>query len=223
MTHILIAEDEQRIVTFLEKGLRAAGYLTTAVDSGRTALLLARSGSFDLVLLDLGLPELDGGEVLQRLRDEGSRVPVIVLTARDTVRDTVASLEGGADDYMAKPFQFAELLARIRLRLQPVESEPGNRLVVEAAGMSLDLRSRRVLVDGVATDLTAREFALLEVFLRHPDQVLSREQLLGQVWEAHVDPASNVVDVFVRALRRKIGQERIETVRGAGYRLRAQP
>lgn len=218
MTHILIAEDEQRIGSFLEKGLRGAGYLTTTTDSGRTALLLARSGSFDLLVLDLGLPDLDGSEVLQRLRDEGSDLPVIVLTARDSVQDTVASLEGGANDYMAKPFQFAELLARIRLRLQPVESTRPIS-VMEDCGLTLDLRTRRLRVDGRSIDLTAREFALVEVFLRHPDQVLTREQLLGEVWQAYVDPGSNVVDVFVRSLRRKIGPERIETVRGVGYRL----
>ncbi|WP_018157103.1 response regulator transcription factor [Demetria terragena] len=218
MTHILIAEDEERIGSFLEKGLRGAGYLTTTTDSGRTALLLARSDSFDLLVLDLGLPDLDGSQVLQRLRDEGSTLPVIVLTARDSVQDTVASLEGGASDYMAKPFQFAELLARIRLRLQEVEvARPIS--VVEDCGLALDLRSRRLRVDGRSVDLTAREFALMEVLLRHPDQVLTREQLLGEVWQAYVDPGSNVVDVFVRSLRRKIGAERIETVRGVGYRL----
>jgi DNA-binding response OmpR family regulator len=219
VTHILIAEDEERIGTFLEKGLRGAGYLTTTTDSGLTALLLARSGSFDLLILDLGLPEMDGSQVLQRLRDEGSQLPVIVLTARDSVQDSVASLEGGANDYMPKPFQFAELLARIRLRLQPVEPVGRPSSLVESAGLALDLRTRRLRVDGRSVDLTAREFALMEVFLRHPDQVLTREQLLGEVWQAYVDPGSNVVDVFVRALRRKIGPERIETVRGVGYRL----
>ncbi|MET0195673.1 MAG: response regulator transcription factor, partial [Rhodococcus fascians] len=160
-----------------------------------------------------------GFTVLRQLRGEGVSTPVVVLTARDSVRDTVAGLEGGANDYMTKPFQFAELLARVRLRLQDDVSIGAESSLV-LRDLSLDLRSRRAQIGDRVVDLTAREFALLEVFLRHADQVLSREQILGQVWGYDFDPASNVVDVYVRALRSKIGAERVETVRGMGYRLR---
>jgi DNA-binding response OmpR family regulator len=219
VSRILVAEDETRIAQFVEKGLRAAGHATTHAQDGETALMLARAGSFDLVLLDVGLPALDGFAVLRRLRGEGVRTPVIMLTARDGVEDTVAGLEGGANDYVTKPFQFAELLARIRLRLREEPPADGG-VLLRAGDLALDLRTRRVEVDGAVRDLSAREFSLLEVFLRHPGQVLSREQLLGQVWGYDFDPSSNVVDVLVRTLRAKVGAARIETVRGAGYRLR---
>ncbi|MDQ3470497.1 MAG: response regulator transcription factor [Actinomycetota bacterium] len=219
MTRILIAEDEERIVSFLEKGLRASGYTTVAVGSGNDALALARDDSFDLVLLDIGLPGLNGHEVLRSLRTRGEQLPVIMLTARDGVDDTVAGLEGGADDYMTKPFRFEELLARIRLRLREgITAEPS---VLLAGGVTLDLRSRRASVGDRVVELTAREFALMEVFLRHSGQVLSREQLLSHVWGYDFDPGSNVVDVYVRYLRRKLGDGVIETVRGMGYRQRA--
>ncbi len=217
MTRVLIAEDEERIVSFLQKGLRASGYSTVAVDTGLDAVALARDDSFDLLILDLGLPGLDGQEVLRRIRERGERMPVIILTARDGVEDTVTGLEQGADDYMTKPFRFEELLARIRLRMR---SDPQPETTVLAAGgVSLDLRSRRASVGSRVEELTAREFALLEVFLRHPGQVLSREQLLSHVWGYDFDPGSNVVDVYVRYLRRKIGEDMIQTVRGMGYRL----
>ncbi|MFD4403548.1 response regulator transcription factor [Nocardia sp. NPDC058499] len=219
MSRILIAEDDVHIVSFVGKGLRAAGYTTEHVGDGETALLMARSGAFDMVILDIGLPSMDGFTVLRRLRGEGVRTPVVVLTARDSVDDTVAGLEGGANDYMTKPFQFAELLARVRLRLQDDTTAGAPSASLSYNGIGLDLRARRVHVDGRTVDLTAREFGLLEVFLRHPDQVLSREQILGQVWGYDFDPASNVVDVYVRALRGKIGAQRLQTVRGMGYRL----
>lgn len=217
MSRILIAEDDVHIVSFVGKGLRAAGYTTEHVADGETALLMARSGVFDMVILDIGLPSMDGFTVLQQLRGEGVRTPVIVLTARDSVDDTVAGLEGGANDYMTKPFQFGELLARVRLRLNDDNVVAADS--VSHRDLSLDLRTRRVHVAGSSVDLTAREFALLEVFLRNPDRVLSREQILGRVWGYDFDPASNVVDVYVRALRGKIGTQRLQTVRGMGYRL----
>ena len=217
MTRVLIAEDEQRIVSFLQKGLRASGYSTVAVDTGPDAVALARDDAFDLLILDLGLPGLDGQEVLRRIRERGKRMPVIILTARDGVEDTVASLEQGADDYMTKPFRFEELLARIRLRMR---SDPLPETTVLTAGdVSLDLRTRRASIGSRVEELTAREFALLEVFLRHPGQVLSREQLLSHVWGYDFDPGSNVVDVYVRYVRRKLGDHVIQTVRGMGYRL----
>jgi two-component system, OmpR family, copper resistance phosphate regulon response regulator CusR len=222
MTHILIAEDEQRIASFIEKGLSANGFAVTTVANGRSAYDNAATGDFDLLILDIGLPELSGFEVLRRLRSEGHRVPVIVLTARSSVRDTVAGLEGGADDYMAKPFRFEELLARVRLRLTQSHSEDADT-VLSCGGLQLDLRTRRALVDGLTVDLSAREFALVETFLRHAGQVLSREQLLSQVWGYDHDPGSNVVDVYVRYLRRKLGADRFVTLRGMGYRLDALP
>lgn len=218
MSRILVAEDEQRIASFVEKGLRAAGYSTTVAEDGQTALLLASTGTFDLMVLDIGLPVMDGFSVLRRMRDNGDSTPVVILTARDSVNDTVAGLEGGANDYVTKPFQFAELLARIRMRLRDEPSE-GTSTILREGELTLDLRTRRVDVSGRRVELTAREFALLEVFMRHGGQVLSREQILGHVWGYDFDPSSNVVDVYVRALRTKVGSARIETVRGVGYRL----
>jgi len=215
MARILIAEDEPRIASFLEKGLRAHGYTTMTVDSGRMVASIARDRDFDLVILDLGLPDLDGLEALADIRRRGERIPVIILTARPDA--TVAGFETGADDYVTKPFRFDELLARIRTRLK---THPGDDLaVLEVGGVSLDVRTRRATVGGTEVELTAREFGMLETFMRHPDQVLSREQLLSQVWGYDFDPGSNVVEVYVRALRKKLGDDAIETVRGMGYRL----
>ncbi|TDD24943.1 response regulator transcription factor [Nonomuraea diastatica] len=219
MNRILIAEDESRIASFVEKGLRANGFVTAVVGDGVAAYDLACAGGFDLLILDIGLPLSDGFTVLRRLRESRVTMPVIILTARDSVSDTVAGLEGGADDYIAKPFAFEELLARVRLRLR-AERTP-EVTVLRVSDLSLDLRTRRAYVGDRAVDLSAREFALAEIFCRHPDQVLTREQLLSHVWGFDFDPGSNVVDVYVRYLRRKIGAERIETVRGAGYRMRA--
>jgi DNA-binding response OmpR family regulator len=219
LTRVLIVEDEERIVSFLEKGLRAHGFTTVAVGDGTSGAALARDEAFDLVVLDIGLPGMDGFEVLRTIRGRGERVPVIVLTARDGVDDTVAGLEQGADDYVTKPFRFEELLARIRLRLR--DDDAGESTVLTAGRVSLDLRTRRASVGGTPVELTAREFSLLATFLRNAGQVLSREQLLSNVWGYDFDPGSNVVDVYVRYLRRKLGEDVIETVRGMGYRLEA--
>ena len=217
MTRILIAEDEERISSFIDKGLRAAGYSTDVIVNGTEVLELALSGSCDLVLLDVGLPGIDGFEVLRRLRERNTALPVIMLTARTSTLDTVTGLDGGANDYMPKPFKFDELLARIRLRLR----DAGQLAVTSLSRgpIGLDLLTRRATVDGRTVDLSAREFALAEEFLTHPDQVLSREQLLSRVWGLDFDPGSNVVDVYVRYLRGKFGADAIETVRGMGYRL----
>lgn len=215
MNRILIAEDEERISDFIEKGLRAEGFQTHVVADGYSAVELARD--FDLLILDLGLPGLDGFSVLRRIRAERIELPIIILTARDAVEDTVAGLSGGADDYMRKPFSFDELLARVRLRLRSTAA--GESTILRVADLTLDVRTRRALVGEKTVDLTTREYALLEEFMRHPDQVLSRQQLLSRVWGFDFDPGSNVVDVYVRYLRNKLGTDRIETVRGAGYRL----
>jgi len=217
MSRILIAEDEARIASFVEKGLRAAGFAVTVTADGKAALAQAQSGQFDLLILDIGLPGRDGFDILQTLRGEGNPIAVIVLTARDSAADTVRGLEGGANDYMSKPFRFDELLARVRLRLN--DGQPGPIGSLQVRGLELDLLTRRISVEGTLQDLSAREFALAEEFMRHPNQVLSREQLLSRVWGLDFDPGSNVVEVYVRYLRAKIGADRIETVRGMGYRL----
>jgi DNA-binding response OmpR family regulator len=219
MTRILIAEDEERLAAFLEKGLRASGYTTTVVGDGAAASAMARDEDFDLVVLDLGLPGKHGLEVLRDLRETGNRLPVIVLTARGDPDDRVAGLEAGADDYVGKPFHFEELLARIRARLRG----DGGKLEADqlrVAGIVLDIRTRWASVGENTVELSAREFELLRTFLSHPNQVLSREQLLAHVWGYDYDPGSNVVDVYVGYLRRKLGTDRLETVRGVGYRFR---
>ena len=217
MSRILIAEDEPNIVRFLVRGLQAQGYTTATVADGESALHLAGTGEFDLMLLDVGLPGMDGFGVLAELRRRQVRLPIIVLTARSAPGDVVAGLDGGADDYMSKPFRLAELLARVRARLRPGHGR--EEFVLRNGDLGLDLRTRQAQVAGHTVDLSAREFALAEVFLRHPGQVLSREQLLSHVWGYDYDPGSNVVEVYVRYLRNKIGPSRIATIRGAGYRL----
>ena len=170
------------------------------------------------MLLDVGLPDIDGFEVLEQIRGQGVEMPVIMLTARTSVSDRVAGLEGGADDYVPKPFSFEELLARVRLRLREEAPVPGG-LTLTRGSLVLDLKSRRARVGERSVDLSAREFTLLETFMRNPGQVLSREQLLSAVWGIDFDGGSNVVDVYLSYLRQKIGKDRFETVRGMGYRL----
>ena len=218
MTQILIVEDEDRIASFIAKGLTAAGYVPIRAASVREGMNAVLTSDPALIVLDLGLPDGDGMELLEKMRDSGVSAPVIILTARRSLDDTVAGLEGGADDYMSKPFGFDELLARIRLRLR--QTGTGEATTIEQGPLVLDLRARTVQLDGKVIDLSSREFALAETLMRHPGQVLTREQLLSQVWGYDFDPGSNVVDVYVRYLRGKVGAEWIETVRGSGYRWR---
>jgi DNA-binding response OmpR family regulator len=217
--NVLIVEDEPRIATFVERGLKAEGFAVQVAGDGRTGLALACDEGVGLVILDLKLPELSGEQVLLQLRERRPDVPVIVLTAKDAVEDRVRNLNNGADDYVTKPFSFAELLARVHARLRSLDQRSSAEL--DVGGVRLDLRSRAARLDGREVALSAREFALLETFLRHPNQVLSQVQLMDQVWGYDFDPGSNVVEVYVGYLRRKLRKDLIETVRGAGYRLRA--
>ncbi|MBZ9640484.1 response regulator transcription factor [Streptomyces sp. PSKA30] len=214
--HLLIAEDEAHIASYLSERFDAHGFLTTVVTDGRMARRAAMSGRYDLMVLDIGLPGENGFTVISRLRTASSAIPVIILTARDTVADTVTGLEGGADDYMTKPFSFEELLARVRLRLRLRESDSS---VLRRAGIDLETRTHQAYVDGRITQLSAREAALLEHLMRNAGSVLSREDLLCDVWGYEASEGSNIVDVYVRYLRRKLGASRITTVRGRGYRL----
>jgi DNA-binding response OmpR family regulator len=221
MNRILIAEDEPRIVAFLEKGLRASGFTTAVATDANQVISMALGDNFDLLLLDLGLPGKDGLSVIEELRGQGAKIPIIILTARDDIHDKVAGLEGGADDYMTKPFRFEELLARIRLRLRTQQGLAIKEdMELKVGEVILNLRTRKVQVAGKEVELSAREFILLETLLRHRGQVMSREQLLDRVWGYDYDPGSNIVDVYVGYLRKKLGSHLIETFRGMGYRLR---
>ncbi len=217
MTRILVAEDERGIASFIVKGLTANGYTATVAADGETALWQACSGEFDLVVLDLGLPRRDGLSILHELRAKQNSIPVIILTAREGVDTLVTGLDAGADDYISKPFRFDELLARIRSRLR-TSREP-EVSTVRFRDVVVDLKARRVERGGKPVELTAREFVLLTTFLDHPAQVLSRQQLLSHVWGYDFEGGSNVVDVYVGYLRRKLGAGLIVTARGLGYRL----
>jgi len=217
MSRILIAEDEAGIASFIVKGLTADGHTSTVAKDGNEAFAAGRSGAFDLIVLDLGLPGRDGLSVLRELRSEGIEIPVIILTARDTIDDLVGGLDSGADDYIAKPFRFDELLARIHTRLRAPHRPQATTL--RHGDVVLDVATRRVERAGKSVELTAREFLLAETFLTHPGQVLSRQQLLSRVWGYDFDGGSNIVDVYVGYLRRKLGPDLITTARGTGYRL----
>jgi DNA-binding response OmpR family regulator len=222
MHRILIAEDEPRIAAFIEKGLRSNGFIPSIASDAHEALQMAQEGMIDLLILDLGLPGENGLYVLEQLRGQGENFPIIILTARDDIRDKIAGFEGGADDYLTKPFRFEELLLRIkaRLRSSSAAGQAQEEMLLECANIRLDLRTRKVKVAEDWLELPAREFTLAEVFFRHPGQVLSREQLLDRVWGYDYDPGSNIVDVYVGYLRKKLGNNLIETVRGMGYRLK---
>lgn len=218
MPQILIAEDDPLVGSFIERGLRASGMSTVLVADGHQAQQLGVTGEFDLVVLDIALPRREGFHVLQHLRAHGAELPVLVLTGQPDRRDAVACLDNGADDYMTKPFRLEELLARIRACLR--KRGASEQRILEAGAIRLDLLSRRVTVDGTLITVTGREFAMLQMFVSHPDHVLSREQLLADVWGYDFDPNTNVVAVHISNLRGKLGSHVIETVRGFGYRLR---
>jgi two-component system, OmpR family, response regulator len=212
--NVLLVEDEDRIASFIQKGLATRGFEVRRVASGGE-VADAVDGN-DVVVLDLGLPDVDGLEVLTRLRENGVPTPVVILTARGEVEDRVSGLDLGADDYLPKPFSIEELAARLRARMRVRASEA---TTLRADGIELDLVARRVSADGVSVELTAREFALLETLMREPDRTFSREELLDAVWGLTFDPRSNLVDVYVRYLRRKLGHRAIRTVRGVGYEM----
>jgi DNA-binding response OmpR family regulator len=219
---ILVIEDERTLAGFIEQALRAEGHAVTVAHDGENGELLAVTGDYALVLLDLTLPGKGGLEVLDTIRARLPQLPVIVLTARAAVEQKVQGLDRGANDYVTKPFSFEELLARVRAHLRgPTQRESS---VLEAADIRVDLRTRRVERDGHEVHLTAREFEVLAYLMRHPDQVLSREQILNAVWGFDFDPGTKVLEVYVGYLRRKLGgaggPDPIETVRNVGYRLR---
>ncbi len=222
--HILIAEDETRIARFMYKGLTANGYTCTIVSDGIEALDYASTGDADLLILDVGLPRMDGFTVLRNLRDMGVTLPIIMVTARTAVEDTVQGFETGANDYITKPFRFEELLARVRVRIaEPAPPSEAAASTLSCGDLSLDLRNRVASISRGGTtetaELSSREFGLATVFLENPNQVLTREQLLSKVWGYDFDGSSNIVDVYVKALRSKLGASRFVTVRGAGYKL----
>src|SRR5436190_9538188 len=218
LVNVLVVQDEPQIASFIKRGLEAEGFAVQVACDGAEGLRLMKQYDFDLIVLDLVLPTLSGEEVLTRLRDGGSSIPVIVLTAKDAISDRVANLDAGADDYVTKPFSLAELLARIRARLRAADQNVST--TISRAGVTLDVHTRHVLIEGRSVELTSREFALLETMMQHPGQVLAQPQLIDQVWGYDHDTRSNVVEVYVGYLRKKLRPDVVETVRGAGYRFR---
>jgi DNA-binding response OmpR family regulator len=217
---VLIVEDDPAITRFLKRGLAAEGHQSISADNGQDGVLMAADESVDFVLLDIMLPGMDGQEALRRIRARRPGVPVLMLTARDEVRDKVSALDGGADDYLTKPFDLEELSARMRALVRRADQPEGSR--IEVGDLKMDLRSHRVWRGEKSVELSSREFALLEYFVRHLGQVLSRQQILSAVWDYAFDPGSNVVDVYVSYLRNKLDRQSepslISTVRGTGYR-----
>jgi len=222
---VQVVEDEVKMAGLLKRGLEEEGYAVDMSGTGDDALWLASENPYDAVVLDIMLPDIDGFEVCKRLRAAGRWSPVLMLTARDAVPDRVSGLDAGADDYLTKPFSFAELLARLRALLRRGATERPPFLAM--GDLTLDPATRRVSRAGAPVELTAKEFALLEYFMRHPGEVLSRSRLIEHVWDFAYEGDSNVVDVYVRYLREKVdrpfGTDSVETVRGAGYRLREEP
>jgi DNA-binding response OmpR family regulator len=223
MAHILLAEDDARLSRVIRRVLGEEGHVVDVAHEGPAALALGEADGLDLIVLDVMLPGLDGFSVCRALRQGGHQLPVLMLTARDSVEDRVRGLDAGADDYLVKPFALAELLARIRSLTRRSQREPDRTL--RAGDLTLDVASRGAVRAGREIHLTTKEFQLLEYLMRHPNQVLSRTQIMDAVWQYDRQFASNVVDTYVHYLRDKIdkgeGQKLIRTVRGAGYALRA--
>jgi DNA-binding response OmpR family regulator len=223
---VLLVEDDERIVDFVQRGLKAEGYVVDVARSGLEAITLGTVGKFQVVILDLGLPDINGREVCERLRSSGVGTPILMLTARDTVQDKVTGLRSGADDYMTKPFAFEELLARIEvlMRRRGGDIKPEIK-EFRIADLILNGETHEVRRGDTLIDLTPKEFSLLECFMRMPGKVLSRTRILEQVWGYSADPLTNVVDVYIRQLRRKIDDDYdiklLKTVRGFGYKLEA--
>jgi two-component system, OmpR family, response regulator len=219
---VLVVEDEVTLASLIRKGLREEGLLADVAVKGEDAIWMAASSPYDVIVLDVMLPGVDGFETCRRLRGDGVRTPILMLTARDAVEDRITGLDTGADDYLAKPFDFGELLARLRALARRGPSEHGP--VLRVGDLELDPAARRVSRAGTEIPLSTKEFQLLEVFMRHPGEVLSRFQLLEGAWDTEYEHRSNVIDVYVRYLREKVdrpfGVTTLETVRGAGYRLR---
>ncbi|MEP6811766.1 MAG: response regulator transcription factor [Actinomycetota bacterium] len=218
---ILVIEDEPRILAFLRRGLEAQGFVVDAAGDGATGLRRACDRQYDLVVLDLLLPRLDGLSVLRELSRRDPALPVLILSARADLRTKLRGFELGARDYLAKPFALDELIARVRAQLRASGSGEHDDVVLRAGRLELDVPGRRAQVDGHVADLTDREFRLLHHLVRNSGEIVSREQLLEAVWGYHFDPGSNVVDVCIRRLRKKLGAGAIETVRHAGYRVAA--
>ena len=222
MYRILIAENEPRIAEFIKKGLSANGYVVEIEFNGYKTLLRTLQGMYDLLILDLELPDKNGLESIEELRGQGETLPIIIVSRRTDVRDKVLGLETGADDYLTKPFRFEELLARIKVQLRdrPGSQSRQTETQLRVGELTLDLITRHVWIGNRNVELSAREFVLAEVLLRHPMQVMSKEQLLNRVWGYDYDPGSNIIEVYIRHLRKKLGSGYIETVRGMGYRLK---
>jgi len=224
---VLLVEDDQRIVDFVQRGLKAEGYIVETANNGKDAIALGTEGKFQAIVLDLGLPDLNGRQICERLRGNGVDTPILMLTARDTVQDKVSGLRSGADDYMTKPFAFEELLARIEalMRRRGGEIKQPEAKELHLADLVLNGETHEVKRGDTIIDLTPKEFTLLECFMRTPGKVLSRTRILEQVWGYSADPLTNVVDVYIRQLRRKIDDDfelkLLKTVRGFGYKLDA--
>lgn len=224
---VLLVEDDQRIVDFVQRGLKAEGYIVETANNGKDAIALGTEGKFQAIVLDLGLPDLNGRQICERLRGNGVDTPILMLTARDTVQDKVSGLRSGADDYMTKPFAFEELLARIEalMRRRCGEIKQPEAKELHLADLVLNGETHEVKRGNTIIDLTPKEFTLLECFMRTPGKVLSRTRILEQVWGYSADPLTNVVDVYIRQLRRKIDDDfelkLLKTVRGFGYKLDA--